>query len=348
MRGSLASGSGNNYVHKDNRTTIGRGGVAITPFIDLNHNGIKDTGEAIASGLRVKINGGRILGKRNDSLIRVVELEPYTSYVFEFDDAGLEQIAWRIKHKNIQVYIDPNQFKKIDVPVLPMGEANGWVYIGDQTGIRGQGRLVVNFFRNDGTFIAKTMTEADGGFTYLGLPPGELYAEIDSLQLSRLNMVADPPRFDFTIEPISYGDIVYDIEFILRSRDVQEKSHSSLIIAAPESGPVQIAVKQEEEKVPDIVTPKVNLEPEIPMKIVSNENENLKYFALQAGAFSSVVNADGLKSRINVLVSWPVNILSDSGLHKIIIGRFQTREEALKARRLLMEKGIESFVISWP
>lgn len=348
MRGSLAFGSGSNYVHKDNRTTIGRGGVTITPFIDLNHNGIQDTGEPIASGLRVKINGGRILENLNDSLIRVIELEPYTSYIFEFDDAGLEQIAWRIKHKTIQVYIDPNQFKKIDVPVLPMGEGNGWVYIGDQTGIRGQGRLVVNFFRNDGTFIAKTMTEADGGFTYLGLPPGELYAEIDSLQLSRLSLVADPPRINFNIEPLSYGDIVYDIEFILRRTDLPEESHSSELITAPESEPVQMAVKPEEEKIRESVTQEISIKTEIPMEIENNEKADLKYFALQAGAFSSVVNANELRSQLNVLVSWPVNMVSENGLNKIIIGQFQTREEAQKARRFLMEKGIESFVITFP
>ena len=348
MRGSLAFGSGNNYVHKDNRTTIGRGGVTITPFIDLNHNGIQDLDEAIVSGLRVKINGGRILENLNDSLIRVIELEPYTSYVFEFDDAGLEQIAWRLKHKNIKVYIDPNQFKKIDVPVLPMGEANGWVYIEDHSGKRGQGRLVVNFFRNDGTFIAKTMTEADGGFTYLGLPPGEFYAEIDSLQLTRLNMVADPPRINFNIEPLSYGDIVYDVEFTLRRTDFPEEAHSSVIRTVPEIEPAHNIVSPEEYKVTETAIPDIPIKQQIPAKIVSDETVNTKLFALQAGAFSSEANANKSKSQINALVAWPVNIVIDQGLNKIITGQFQTREEAQKARRFLLEKGIESFVISLP
>jgi hypothetical protein len=225
-RGSFAFGSGKNHLHIDSRSAIARGGISLSPFLDLNHNGIREIDEPLVTGLTVRVNGGRILRNINDTIIRVVELEPYTSYLVELDDVGFEEIAWQLTNKRLKVYIDPNQFKKIDVPVLPMGEANGWVYIGDQTGIRGQGRLVVNFFRNDGTFIAKTMTEADGGFTYLGLPPGELYAEIDSLQLSRLSMVADPPRINFNIEPLSYGDIVYDIEFILRRTDLPEESHS--------------------------------------------------------------------------------------------------------------------------
>lgn len=348
MRGSLAFGSGNNYVHKDSRTTIGRGGVTITPFIDLNHNGIQDPGETITSGLRVKINGGRILENLNDSLIRVIELEPYTSYVFEFDDAGLEQIAWRLKHKIVQVYIDPNQFKKVDVPILPMGEANGWVYIEDQAGVRGQGRLMVNFFREDGTLIAKTMTESDGGFTYLGLPPGDIYAEIDSLQLSRLNMVADPPRINFSIEALSYGDIVYDIEFTLRRTDLPEESHSSVINNASEREPVQITVNQEEEITSEFVTQDISIDPETPFERVSHNNENLRYFAVQAGAFSNIVNANELKSKIDEITSWPINLVSENRLIKVIIGQFQTLEEAQRARSFLMEKGIDCFVISIP
>lgn len=347
-RGSFAFGSGKNHVQIDSRSAIARGGISLSPFLDMNHNGIREKDEPLVTGLTVRVNGGRILRNINDTIIRVVELEPYTSYLVELDDVGFEEIAWQLTNKRLKVYIDPNQFKKIDVPVLSMGEVNGWVYIGDQTGIRGQGRLVVNFFRNDGTFIAKTMTEADGGFTYLGLPPGELYAEIDSLQLSRLSMVADPPRINFNIEPLSYGDIVYDVEFTLRRTDLPEESHSSVIRTVPESEPVQIAVKKQEEKIRESETQEVSIKPEIPVEILSNEKADLQYFALQAGAFSNVVNANELKSQVNAFVSWPVNIVPENGLNKIIVGQFPTREEAQKARRFLMEKGIESFVITIP
>ena len=346
--GSFSFGSGKNHLHVDNRSAIARGGISLSPFLDINHNGIREKDEQLVTGLTVRVNGGRILRTINDTIIRVVEFEPYTSYLVELDDIDFEQIAWQLNNKRLKVYIGPNHFKKIDVPVLPMGEANGWVYIGDQSGIRGQGRLLVNFFRNDGTFIAKTMTEADGGFTYLGLPPGELYAEIDSLQLSRLNMVADPPRINFNIEQLSYGDIVYDIEFTLRSRDVREESHSSLILTVPETEPAQNFTSPEEERVQDTAIPGFPIIQQIKGEISSDENVNTIFFALQAGAFSSVVNANAMKSRLNALVSWPVNIVSETGLKKIIIGQFQTREAAQKARRYLMEKGIESFVIALP
>jgi len=130
--GSFAFGGGNGYVYKDNRPAAGRGGVTITPFVDINHNGARDDGEPLVSGLAVRMSGGRVISNKNDSIIRIVGLEPYTSYLLTLDDHGLEQISWQLKHKNIRVEIDPNQFKKIDIPVLPMGEVNGWIYIEDE------------------------------------------------------------------------------------------------------------------------------------------------------------------------------------------------------------------------
>jgi hypothetical protein len=215
--GSFAFGSGNGYVHKDNRPATGRGGVTITPFVDINHNGVRNDGEPLASGLEVRMSGGRILSNRNDSIIRIVGLQPYTSYLLTLNDHGLEQISWQLKHKNIRVEIDPNQFKKIDIPVLPMGEVNGWVYIEDEKGTRGLGRVVINFFTDEGVLVATTMTESDGGFTFLGLPPGKYYARVDSAQMSQLKMASTPRQMDFELEPMYDGDIVYDLQFVLRS-----------------------------------------------------------------------------------------------------------------------------------
>ncbi len=215
-QGSLAFGSGDGRIVTDNRSTIGLGGVIITPFVDINHNGTKDKGEPIAPGLDVKMSGGRTLSGTQDSTIRIMGLEPYTSYVLALNDKGLEEISWRLKNKDIRVYIDPNQFKRIDVPVLPMGEVNGWVYIKNSRETRGQGRILVNFFNQKGELVAKTLTERDGGFTFLGLPPGDYYAQIDETQLERLKMTADEAKINFTIKPMYYGDIVYDLQFVLQ------------------------------------------------------------------------------------------------------------------------------------
>ncbi|MCG6188902.1 hypothetical protein [Maribellus maritimus] len=223
-RGSFAFGGGNGYIHKDNRSAIGRCGIAVVPFVDIDHDGFKDSDEPFAQGLSIGLRGGRTLKNLQDSIIRVVGLEPYTSYVLTLDDKGLEQISWQLEHKSYRIYTDPNQFKKVYIPVLPMGEVNGWVYLNDDRGEKGQGRIVVNFYNADGEMVASTMTERDGGFTFLGLPPGQYYAEVDRAQLESLKMKSVPVKTDFTIKPMAIGDIVYDIQFVIQriSEDIKE------------------------------------------------------------------------------------------------------------------------------
>ncbi len=212
-QGSLVFGGG---VHADRYVATGTGGLAITPFVDINHNRIKDKGEPFAPGLTVKVSGARVLKARTDSTIFITGLEPYTSHVLTLDDKGLEQVSWQLENKNIRIYIDPNQYKKVDIPVLPMGEADGWVFIEDRKGTRGQGRIVINFFTIDGKFVAKTMSERDGGFTYLGLAPGKYYAQVDAVQMEKLKMISVPGKKYFEIKQTDYGDIVSGFEFVVK------------------------------------------------------------------------------------------------------------------------------------
>ncbi|MDP2423093.1 MAG: hypothetical protein U1C46_10975 [Bacteroidales bacterium] len=268
-RGSIAFGSGNNYIHADNRSSIGRGGLTIIPFLDVNHNGTRDLDEPIASGLNVRINGGRMLRWANDSLIRVVELEPYASYLLELDETSLENIAWRIKDKVISINVDPNQFKKINIPVLPVGEVNGRVYLRDESGMRGLGRIILNFYTSDDMYISRTMSEADGLLTFLGLVPGEYYAKIDSAQLNRLGWIAEPERIEFEIEPLSIGDIVDGLIFELSPLKVKE--------------PIPVIMETVEESKPGIALTDFELQQVMEKKI----NEALRMFIHAQNAFIS-------------------------------------------------------------
>lgn len=218
-RGSFAFGGGNGFIHATNRSSISRGGITITPFLDINHNGIRDEDEPLASGLNVKINGGRMMQRSQDSLIRVVELEPYTGYLIELDDAGLDNISWSLPFKVISVTVDPNQFKNVNIPIQPGGEISGTVYLISDNRLRGIGRVLINIHRSDGTFVKSVMSESDGYFFYLGLAPGEYYAQIDPGQLRRISMSAGPEIIQFSIMPVEYGDIVDDLEFFVRSKE---------------------------------------------------------------------------------------------------------------------------------
>ncbi len=214
-RGSFAFGSGNDHVHADTRSAVGMSGITIIPFADLNHNGEKDDGEPLAKGLTVKTSGGKVLRNMKDSITRITGLQPYTNHILTIHDKELEQISWQLKDKKLCVYTDPNQFKKIYIPVLPMGEVNGRVFLKEVKETKGQGRSVVNFYSDNGKFVATTMTESQGNFTFLGLPPGNYYAAVDTTQLKKLNMRSIPAKTDFSIKPLIDDYMVYDVQFVI-------------------------------------------------------------------------------------------------------------------------------------
>ena len=343
-RGSLAFGSGNGYVHADNRAAIGRSGVSVIPFVDINHNDIRDAGEPVAEGVAVRMNGGRIIKDARDSIIRITGLEPYTSYLLTLDDKGLNQISYRIPHKNIRVFVDPNQFKKINIPVKPMGEVNGWVYLKDEKGTRGQGRILVNVYTEKGTPVTTIMTERDGGFTYLGLAPGDYIAQIDSAQVARLNMNASPKEIGFKIRTDLYGDIVYDLEFVLTNKIERDRA---------ESGKPKKPVSSKTEK-----TGSMPEEEQNNIQPGTTENKSQKHdnpdeqekseqtFSIQIGAFGNRTNAENAAEEFENTFEIEAVIHFEDNFYKVRSKNFTNRLEAGKQLELIKNKGWNCFLVN--
>lgn len=213
--GSLMSDWQNNRNFADTRTAVGRGAITVVPFLDVNHNGRKDSCEHLVADMEVITQGGRILPSRNDSLIRITGLELYTSHLLEFRESGFESITWMVKDKKVSVYPDPNQFKQVMVPVVPMGEAFGMVYVKRNNTDAGQGQISVCFYDETGRQIHKTLSESDGYFSHLGFPPGKYYAQLDTMQLRRINMTAEADSLPFEIRSREEGDLVSNLIFTL-------------------------------------------------------------------------------------------------------------------------------------
>jgi hypothetical protein len=215
-QGSLAFGSGNKSVHSSNNSSVGKGGISLYPFLDLNQNGIFDPGEPMVKLTTVKIFGGNVTFSKKDSIVRISDLTPFTNYIMEFNDNDLESIAWRFKKKKYQVLVDPNQYKRIDIPIIPVGEASGMVYSTYDNSMKGIGRILVKFYKkNSKDAIAETLSESDGYIYYLGLAPGEYVARIDPVQLTNLGLTSDPAQIVFNIKTLAEGDIVGGLEFVL-------------------------------------------------------------------------------------------------------------------------------------
>jgi hypothetical protein len=324
-QGSFAFGSGNGYVHAEDRPSVGTAGLTIVPFIDINHNGTRDNGEPLASGLAVRVTGGRIIQGSKDSLIRIVGLEPYTDYLLTLDDKSLEQISYRIVHKNLRVFADPNQFRRIDVPILPMGEVNGWVFEKDEKSRRGLERMVVNFYTEGEEKAASAITDFDGSFTYLGLAPGHYYARVDSAQLARLGMTASVAEVPFEIKPDVLGDIVDDVQLVV------EKPLKETEIEKETSKEAEKTTTPQQHSIPTIIDTKATVIEE--------------FYTLQMGSFRNKTYAEQFAEMLKYRFNLRVWIDYENKLYKVRMGKFADRAAVDRFRKSLWAKEIDSFPV---
>lgn len=361
-RGSFAFGSGNGYVHTDNRSATGRGGITIIPFLDLNNNNVREDNEPIASGLSVRLNGGRILKLERDSLIRIIELEPYASYLLELDDTGFENIAWQLKMKTVSVQIDPNQFKKIGVPIKVKGEANGMIYLKKGKSNVGLGRIIINILDENGKTVTRILSESDGYFNYLGLPPGNYKAQPDSAQLKRLGYSVSPQYFDFTINPSVYGDIIDDITFTLTSSapvikeaepgltgelqpekpagetSKQQTGQAATGQAAVNQKPVQTTTNKESQTAQEKVT-----SPETNQDVERSQEKYGENWFVQAGAYMKIFHARNMTAKLQGM-GYDAVIMRIPPYHKVRILHYATEQEARRISEKLKSVGIDTFI----
>lgn len=335
-RGNLSFGSGNGYVHADNRTSTGRGGITIRPYLDLNNNNKFDENEPLVSGLIVRLNGGRLIKQKKDSLIRVIDLEPFASYLLEINDVGLENIAWQLNQKTYSVFIDPNQFKKIDIAVKVMGEASGTVYLKKANRTTGQGRIILNFYNEAGKLIHKLMTESDGYFNYLGLQPGNYIVMPDSSQLTNIGYSSQPESFKFTIKQDQLGDIIDGITFTLTPNEEpaiqQESEHQD-----------QGAIQNQQTEHSSVIIPENTLPHNNDKAIKGEYSENGIYF-VQAGAYLKLKQANELFEKVEKINDLKTAIIYNAPYYKVRAGKFKTYNQASKVSQILSSNGFESFI----
>lgn len=220
VQGGLMFGGGNGYIYTGKNPAMAKGGIAVYPFLDLNNNGRLDQGEKMINLPSLKIMGSNLKFSKKDSVIRIPDLNPFTSYFLEFSDYDLDNITWKFPKKTYSVLIDPNQFKRLEVPVVPMGEITGIAYMNYKGTLKGTGRIQIIINEKGSRKVVTTiLSESDGYIYYLGLLPGEYTAQIDPAQLSALGLISDPAEHAFTIRISEDGDSVDGIEFILSKKE---------------------------------------------------------------------------------------------------------------------------------
>lgn len=307
-RGSLINDTKTKFLGADNRFNVGRGGISIIPFLDLNANGKKDPGEPRAYGLNLHSNGGRIEKSERDTTIRIIGLEPYTTCFIELDPNSFENISWRLQKQTYSIAVDPDILKYIEIPISITGEASGYVFLETDGEKKGQGRIIVSFFDNNLNPVAKTLTEDDGYFSYFGLTSGKYNVRVDTGQLRTLNMISTPDTLQFTIAGGIDGDIADGLDFVLNIIPVDTTEAKPVIPEIP-------AVIQD--------TSYLVLH-ELSEEVYTITEDS---WAIQIGAFRSREYAEGFRSMLKRELGKDVQITVEGEFYRVRILDLPTRKE---------------------
>jgi hypothetical protein len=319
-RGSIINDRKTRYLATDNRTNVGKGGITVIPFIDINNNGRRDEGEPRAHGLNLRASGGRVINNERDSTIRILGLEPYTNCFIELDPNSFDNISWRLDNLTMSVAVDPEIMKSVEIPVAVKGEASGTITIVGEGTQRGLGRMIVNFLDNGSVVRGKTLSEADGYFNYLGLAPGKYTVMIDTAQLRKLNMTAEPASRSFEVKSGTEGDVINGLNFTVRTK--------------PDTSIIKHIVKEQPVTNKDTSILVVH---EVTRELVTISEDS---YAIQLGAFRVKSYAEGYRNSLQKFLKKKMEIVLEDGFYKIRINNLKDRKEVESIINVLHKNGV--------
>jgi hypothetical protein len=165
---------------------------------------------------KVSVSSNVAVISKKDSIVRVSDLNAFVNYTIKFSNTDLDNISWRFKDNTYQILVDPNQYKRVYVPIISVGEVNGMVYLVSDKTMKGQARVTLQIYDKKGEKVAETISEYDGYFSYLGLKPGIYTVRVDESQLKKLNYKSYPLVHQIVIKESTYGDLLEGLDFKLK------------------------------------------------------------------------------------------------------------------------------------
>jgi hypothetical protein len=192
------------------RVMVRRTWDVATPASGGEVEGIVDTGDLPAAGVPVELGPYRTVTDRAGRY--TFPNVPPGRYELRLPPDGLPADSLAGPLPSVQV--KRRQTQRADIPLIPLGEARGWVYV-DRNG---------NGRRDPGEGIGgavlvldgrATSSAGDGSFGFFNLPPGQHHIRIEAGRLPTGIEALVPSRMELGLPP---GQSVDHLEFRLREK----------------------------------------------------------------------------------------------------------------------------------
>lgn len=208
--GSFGFDLKNGDIIPTNRDQVGRSGVTIRLFEDINANGTFDKGEPIIPAKAVRLDQSATMELTKGGLLRITQLQSYWTYRLTVDIKSLPDANLVPIKAKFSFVADPNRFKTINIPLYRTGTIEGIVYNERIAGrsIPQPGLRLILRKEGEEEAFEPIRTFSDGTFYSYGLMPGNYTLMVDSGQLAFMNLVQKPDTVKFTIRPLPEGDYI--------------------------------------------------------------------------------------------------------------------------------------------
>lgn len=207
----IASGS-------SSQATVGSGAAIIRLFADKNYNGIWDNNEELVPDVKIEVQNASVNRRRSDFSSTIYNISSYARYNVIIDKESIGNPLLVPKYTAFSFIADPNVYKAINIPCYPSGIIEGNVLRMVDNKKAPQKGVKIHVLARDSSFDQTLPVFSDGSFYYMGAPPGEYTAWVDSLQLEILKCDSRPPRLEFTVKKTTDGDYVGGLNFELIPR----------------------------------------------------------------------------------------------------------------------------------
>jgi outer membrane protein OmpA-like peptidoglycan-associated protein len=202
--------------------SMGYGAASLRFFLDDNTNGSFDEGEMEIPGVRSIMSHGIPDQFSDPTLKRVYSLNSYAKFNVIVDKESFKNPLWTPLADEFSFIADPNSFKPLDIPCYAAGVIEGSAYLNDGRTKKPKGGVKVHLVRSaDSSWKEEVPVFTDGNFYFMGIPPGDYIAYIDSAQMDYLNVASVPPVINFTIKKTTTGDFVSNLNFELAPKGNQ-------------------------------------------------------------------------------------------------------------------------------